>query len=143
MSLPGLTLSQWSLLAFGGMIGTWARVTLGTTVASRLAQSGLTTDLGAPLGTLGVNFLGALIIGWVAAMAACRDTWVTPDLRLLLAVGFCGAFTTFSSFGLETITLFQNGRWFQATAYVAVTNSLVLLATATGLWLGRLGQTTP
>ena len=128
---------HWALLALGGTLGTWARFTLGGYVAARAIQNGLASPLGMPLGTFSINVLGGLIIGLVAALAAGKPTLVTPDLRLLLAVGFCGAFTTFSTFGLETLTLLQAGRWTQGAAYVLATNTCVLLATGAGWWLGR------
>lgn len=90
-----------------------------------------------PLGTWSVNVLGGLFIGVVAALAAGKPAILSADARLLLAVGFCGAFTTFSTFGLETLTLVQAGRWGQAVAYVLATNAFVLLSTGIGLWLGR------
>ncbi len=84
-----------------------------------------------PVGTLLVNVLGCLVagiaIGWIEARAAPSDT-----LRHFLVVGFCGAFTTFSAFSLETISLARAGSVVEATSYVVASIALCLVATGTG-----------
>jgi CrcB protein len=72
-------------------------------------------------GTLLVNVAGSLLLGLVAGRA--------PAAYALVGVGFCGAFTTFSTFALEAL---EDGGW----RYVVLTTAACLLATALGLWLG-------
>jgi CrcB protein len=127
----------WLLLAVGGVLGTYARFGLGGWVAQAAIARGWPAVLGLPLGTWVINVAGCLAIGVVAALAAGRPTWVTPEARLLMAVGFCGAFTTFSTFGLEAVTLLTQGRWLQAATYVLLSNLGGLAAVASGLALGR------
>ncbi|MBM4419574.1 MAG: fluoride efflux transporter CrcB [Chloroflexi bacterium] len=88
-----------------------------------------------PLGTLAVNVVGSLIagiaIGWIEAGAAPAGA-----IRLFLVVGFCGAFTTFSAFSLETFSLARAGLVTAATGYVVASIALCLAATGLGFLLG-------
>lgn len=86
-----------------------------------------------PYGTLLINAIGCLLIGLLGTLFL-RD----PNLRLLLAVGFLGSFTTFSSFSLETIQLFQRGETFHALGYILLSLLLGLAATYFGYHIGRL-----
>ncbi|MEB3328281.1 MAG: fluoride efflux transporter CrcB [Candidatus Sericytochromatia bacterium] len=127
----------WLLVALGGALGACARFGLGGWVAQAATARGWPQVLGLPLGTWVINVAGCLAIGLIAALAGGRPAWVPPEGRLLLAVGFCGAFTTFSTFGLEAVTLFGQGRWLQAALYVLASNAGGLAAVAVGLALGR------
>jgi CrcB protein len=70
-----------------------------------------------PLGTLSVNIIGCFIIGIIYALAD-RGNFLSPTMRLLLATGFCGGYTTFSSFAYENISLMQVGAFFYTSLYV-------------------------
>ena len=70
-----------------------------------------------PIKTFGINILGCLVIGIIAALAAKNDA-VSPQLLLFLKVGLCGGFTTFSSFALETNDLIKSGHILPALVYV-------------------------
>ena len=70
-----------------------------------------------PLGTLSVNIIGCFIIGVVYALAS-KGNILSPELRLFLAPGLCGGFTTFSSFAYENISLMQDGEFFYTSQYV-------------------------
>ena len=122
--LPPIGPLGWALLALGGVIGTWARFAAGS-------------GLGSPWGTLAINVLGCFVLGVVGTLALARPDWVSPEARLLLGVGFCGAFTTFSTYGFEALALLQAGRPGTALAYVALSNALGLAATAGGWLLAR------
>lgn len=127
----------WLWLVTGGVLGTVARFALGGWIAQAAIARGWPAVLGLPLGTWAINMLGCLAIGVVSALAVGRPTWVGPEARLLLAVGFCGAFTTFSTFGLEAVMLAEQGRWGQAALYVLLSNAGGLAAVAGGLAVGR------
>jgi len=90
-----------------------------------------------PAGTLLVNVTGSLILGFLAALAGGRLA-LSPELRLLLAVGFLGSYTTFSSFTVESLALTQEGGLWAALVNVAGNNLLGLAAAAAGFYLGRL-----
>lgn len=75
--------------------------------------------LSIPLGTLLVNIAGSFIIGLLIGFSAKGD-WLSYEMRLLLMVGFCGGFTTFSSFTAENFTLMQNGQFMSVLIYTGV-----------------------
>ena len=79
--------------------------------------------LSIPIGTLTVNVLGSLLIGFLAGISA-KSEILSPSLRLFLMVGICGGFTTFSSFTNENLTLMQNGQIFSMLLYTGL--SLIL-----------------
>jgi len=88
---------------------------------------------GVPWGTLAVNVTGCVLIGWISSLM----TGSSEALRIGILVGVLGGFTTFSSFGLEAIRLFQAGHFNAAIVYILLSNAGGL----SGAWLGcRLGQ---
>ncbi len=89
-----------------------------------------------PYGTLTANILGSLLIGILAGCFAHFASW-TQELRLFLVVGLLGGFTTFSSFSLDTILLFEKGAITQSILYVVASFGLSLSAALAGLWLIR------
>lgn len=89
---------------------------------------------GFPWATLFINVLGSLALGVV--LRALPDSSAAPAMRALLAVGFCGAFTTFSTFGHETVLLLQKGGYAPAAAYVAASVVASVFAVFVGFWIG-------
>ena len=114
------------LIGCGGFIGTIARYAV-TTMAYRLLGGSF------PYGTLTVNILGCLLIGFVSTAAEERDM-IAHSTRLYLTIGILGGFTTFSAFGYETLTILRLGNILPAMLYVlaSVVTGLV------GVWLGGL-----
>ncbi len=86
-----------------------------------------------PWGTLGINVLGSLVIGAGSTYLPVHAS----GARALVMVGLCGGFTTFSSYSLQTLELFQLGRVGPAVGYMAGSVAACLAATALGVWLGR------
>ena len=72
-----------------------------------------------PYGTLAVNLVGCLIIGFLTGLADSRQLFA-PEVRAFALVGLLGGFTTFSTFGYETLVLIRHDAWLQATANVGV-----------------------
>lgn len=93
----------------------------------------------ASLGTVTANVAGCLVIGLITG-AVGQVSWVTPEARLLLATGFCGGFTTMSSFILETHHLVRAGNLAGAALYLGGTLVLCAGAFVLGLWLTTPGQ---
>jgi fluoride exporter len=89
-----------------------------------------------PWGTVIVNVVGSFIIGFVATLTAPDGRFLVPsDARVFVMVGFCGGFTTFSSFSIQTLTLAREGEWLWAGTNVVASVVLCLLA----VWLGHAG----
>ncbi len=99
------------LVGLGGALGSMLRY-----AASRLAANHI-ERYAALWGTFAVNLLGSLLIGIVFGLSE-RYQWLTPQLRLLLAGGFCGGFTTFSAFAFENVTLWQSGQYGLSLLYM-------------------------
>lgn len=93
---------------------------------------------GFPWGTFLVNIAGSFLIGWV--MGWSFRGALGPDMRLLLATGVCGGFTTFSSFSYEAWALLQNGEPWTAAFYAGCSMLLGLAAAAAGLWMAGAGS---
>jgi fluoride exporter len=87
-----------------------------------------------PFGTLIVNVVGSLLIGLFARLLAGPD--VSTTARAALTVGFCGGFTTFSTYSAELVLLIEQGRAMRAMLYVVSSTTLALAATVAGLSLG-------
>ena len=123
-------MTRFALICLGGAFGTGARYLLGGAV-TRWAGPDF------PYGTLLINVLGSLLIGVVQEVAL--STLLIPEtLRLVLAVGVMGGFTTYSSFSYETIRLLEAGSWMAATLYLVLTTALCLGCCVAGLSLGRI-----
>ena len=101
---------QLLLVGFGGFLGSIARYLV--------AKLNLTWNFHSiPMGTLTVNILGSILIGFFLGIFVNSDL-LNTNLKLFLVVGFCGGFTTFSSFTNENFILLQNGQFLTAFAYI-------------------------
>lgn len=98
-------------IVVGGIVGTLSRWYLQGWIQNR---SGLTAF---PVGTLAINVLGSLVIGFVIRLAT-GSTVISPELRAGLTIGFCGAFTTMSTFGYESVRLLGDGEYGLAAIYM-------------------------
>lgn len=115
-------------VALGGALGTVARYLLNLAITTRAG------DL-FPWGTLTINIIGSFVIGLFAALTGPAGRVVaSPDARLFVLVGLCGGFTTFSSFSLQTLALFEAGEPLRAGANVIASVVLCLIA----VWLGSI-----
>jgi len=89
-----------------------------------------------PYGTLLINLTGSLILGFFLVFSTER-VLLDPRWRLLVAVGFCGSYTTFSSFAFESFALFEQGQWLLTATNVVTSNALCLAAVLAGAALAR------
>jgi CrcB protein len=117
------------LIALAGAAGTLSRYGLSALVY-RLAGGTF------PWATLAVNVVGCFCFGLVWALGEGRG-WMTPETRLIVLVGFMGAFTTFSTFAFETDGLMRTGRWLEAGGNIILQNVVGIAAVALGLLVGR------
>lgn len=111
----------------GGFLGSVSRF-----LVSRYVQQAFLSAF--PLGTFIVNITGCLLIGILFGIFE-RSGEVSPEWRMFLVVGFCGGFTTFSSFTLENITLLRDGDYFYFFLYTGLSVILGLAATLGGILL--------
>lgn len=118
-------------VAVGSAAGGVARWLLGEALQRRLAGPAALF----PAGTLVVNVSGSILLGALAVLLA-RQGDVAP-MRLLLMVGFCGGYTTFSTFSMEAVRLVQQGATGLAALYVAGSVALALAGTLGGMLLMR------
>lgn len=119
------------LVGAGGFLGSIARYLIAIWLTERFPSA-------FPYGTFAANILGCLLIGIIFGLGE-RFEWLSPDLRLFLATGFCGGFTTFSSFTLENINLLQNSNYLTFTIYAIGSFAVGLLAVFGGISLTKIG----
>ena len=117
-------------VALGGALGSVARFGM-TGLATRLLGSNF------PYGTLAVNLLGGFLMGVLAALLA-RQPGGYESLRLFLAIGVLGGFTTFSAFSLDVMTLYLRGEVWMPLVYIMASVTLSVMALALGLYSARL-----
>lgn len=98
------------LIALGGSIGSISRY-----LSQQFVQNYYPSSI--PLGTLFVNISGCFLIGMIYALSA-KGNIISPELRLFLATGFCGGFTTFSTFAYENVTMILDGEFFYTAIYL-------------------------
>ncbi len=127
---------MWLWIAVGGGVGAVARYGLSGWVQDR-------AGFGFPWGTFVVNVAGSLLIGF--ALHYMEAVRLAPEVRAFVAVGLLGAFTTFSTFSYETVTLLEDGAVSRAALYAAGSVAIGLLAVyagmaAAGVVLGVRGQ---
>ena len=90
-----------------------------------------------PFGTLTANILACLILGFFTGWAALKPSDDIGNYRAFVAIGFCGGFSTFSTFSNETILLIQNNRFGDAALNTCLSLILCFGATLIGIWLGK------
>jgi len=122
-------------IGLGGFLGANARYWLGLWLANRLGTV-------FPYGTLAANALGSFTLAFLLTLATGRVS-APPGVRLFLAIGFLGGFTTFSSFSYETLRLLEQNDWGMALLNIAANTGLGLLGAFLGIiaarWLQRGG----
>jgi len=117
------------VVAAGGAVGALGRYLVTSTVPRYLGH-------GFPWGTLVVNIVGSMLMGLLIEFMARR--WSAPnEARLFLVTGMLGAFTTFSTFSLDVVTLWERGQSMGTLVYAVGSVGLGILALVAGLWLGR------
>ena len=121
-----LSVSQLLVIMLGGAVGAVARFIVSTKITEKLGNS-------FPYGTLTVNMIGSFMMGFLAIILVERMQ-LDPLYRLGIFVGFLGAFTTFSTFSMETLNLFEEGM--PARALLNIFSSVLFSVLA--VWLGVL-----
>jgi len=122
-----MTLVLFAAVAIGGLVGAPARYLLDRAITARVPS-------GLPWGTFSINASGSLLLGVLTGLAIAGRLGSVPTA--LLATGFCGAYTTFSTFTFETARLLEDGRLLQAAGNVVGSIAVGLAAAAAGVAIG-------
>lgn len=116
----------WVSIFIGGGLGSLCRYGIGRMIPAE----------GFPLGTLTANFLACLILGFLMGIEARKG--FSNNYSLLLITGFCGGFSTFSTFSGETFKLLEQSQYGTALSYILSSVVICLLSIALGYFLSRL-----
>ena len=116
-------------IALGAVAGAIARYALSGYIARSFSTS-------FPYGTLVVNVSGSLVLGFFLVLATERML-LDPRWRMLVAIGFCGSYTTFSSYTFETFASFEGGQWLMMSLNILANNALCLGAVILGAAIAR------
>ncbi|MEC3907556.1 fluoride efflux transporter CrcB [Tamlana sp. 2201CG12-4] len=119
-------MKQLALVFIGGGFGSVLRYIIGKFLNS--------SETGIPYGTFAANILGSLLIGIILGFAAKNDA-LTPNHTLLLATGFCGGFTTFSTFAYENHVFLKSGDFLSFAIYTIASFIIGFLAVFAGMYL--------
>ena len=122
-------LSNYIWIALGAVVGASARYFLNTLIARDFVSA-------FPYGTLLINITGSLILGFFLVFSTERAL-LDPRWRLLIAIGFCGSYTTFSSYAFESLALLEQGQWLLTGINIIASNTLCLAAVLAGAALAR------
>jgi CrcB protein len=112
-------------VALGGAVGSVTRYLVGVAVQGR-------SGLEFPIATLIINVSGSLLLGFLIRNAL-ETSAITPEVRALLTTGLCGGYTTFSTFGYETVALIEDGDWQRAALYVGLSVAGSILGVMLGI----------
>ena len=116
-------------VAIGSGIGGVVRLLFSNFIQQRIGTS-------FPLGTLLINITGSFVLGFIIRYALATPN-VSPEIRALLTTGFCGGYTTFSTYSYETATLIEDGRYERASLYIVLSVGVALLGTFGGFATAR------
>ena len=119
----------WAYVALGSALGGVTRWWLGGLIQNWAGP-------GFPAGTLLINISGSFLLGLLMSFSL-ETPEITPEVRLLLTTGFCGGYTTFSTFSYDAVRLVQEGEWSRAVGYAGLSLFVSLAACAVGIGVGR------
>ncbi|MFN2637205.1 MAG: fluoride efflux transporter CrcB [Gemmatimonadaceae bacterium] len=116
-------------VAVGSAIGGVARLLLGNFIQQKVGAS-------FPVGTMVINITGSFLLGFLIRYALGTPE-ISPEIRAMLTTGFCGGYTTFSTYSFETATLIEDGRYERASMYIFLSVAIALLGVFGGFVSAR------
>jgi CrcB protein len=116
-------------VAFGSAVGGVLRYLLGGWVQERVGTT-------FPIQTLLINVTGSFLLGFLQHYAL-DTTAISPEVRTMLTIGFCGGYTTFSTFSFETVRMLEDGDWRRAVLYITLSVTLTVGAAVLGIVAAR------
>ena len=116
-------------VAFGSAVGGVARYLLGGWIQQRAGST-------FPIQTLLINVTGSFLLGFLQHYAL-ETSAISPEVRTMLTIGFCGGYTTFSTFSFETVRMLEDGDWRRAMLYIALSVTLTVGAAVLGVVAAR------
>jgi CrcB protein len=122
-------LANYFWISLGAIVGASARYILSVLIARNFPTA-------FPYGTLLINITGSLILGFFLVFSTDRML-LDPRWRLLVAIGFCGSYTTFSSYAFESFALIERGQWLLSGMNIVGSNVLCLVAVFAGAAIAR------
>jgi fluoride exporter len=121
--------SNYLWIAIGAVVGASARYYLSILISRHVTSA-------FPYGTLLINITGSLVLGFFLVFSTER-VLLDPRWRLLVAIGFCGSYTTFSSYAFESFALMEQGQWLLTGINIVASNALCLGAVLVGAAIAR------
>lgn len=118
-------------VSLGAIAGALSRYYLSLWLAQRFGNN-------FPYGTFFINLTGCFVMGFFATLALERAATISPEVRLLVAVGFLGSYTTFSTYGLDSVLLLENRKFAAAGFYWLFSALLGIICVQLGVMLARL-----
>ena len=116
-------------VALGSAVGGVARYLLGGWIQQRTGST-------FPIQTLVINVSGSFLLGFLQRYGLETAT-ISPEVRTMLTIGFCGGYTTFSTFSYETVRLMEDGDWSRAALYTGLSVALTVAAAVAGIGAAR------
>lgn len=116
-------------VAFGSAVGGVVRLLLSGYIQQRVGEA-------FPLGTMVINITGSFLLGFLIRFALGTPD-ISPEIRAMLTTGFCGGYTTFSTYSYETATLIEDGRYERASLYILLSVAIALLGVFVGFAAAR------
>jgi CrcB protein len=116
-------------VAFGSAVGGVARYLLGGWIQQRTGGT-------FPIQTLLINITGSFLLGFLQHYAL-ETSAISPEVRAMLTIGFCGGYTTFSTFSFETVRMLEDGDWRRAALYITLSVTLTVGAAVLGIVAAR------
>jgi len=123
-------MNQLILIFIGGGLGSLVRFSIGKFIEQKINQP-------FPFGTLGVNILASIILGIFVGMSEVKSL-NNPNYKALIAIGFCGGFSTFSTFSNDTLQLIQNNRVVEALTNILLNVILCIFAIFGGITMAKI-----